>query len=131
MRACLIPKLDTKAIAKADCFCLRPDKTKAINKYVCFALSNPELFYKFTQMLHGATRPRINTSQLKAIEIPLPPLTEQDEIVRRVDKLFAIADSIEERYIIVSKNSIKRKNLYTLKLLEESCNFVFTKHNTA
>ena len=35
---------------------------------------------------------------LNEINIPLPPLTEQHEIVRRVEELFALADRIEARY---------------------------------
>jgi len=46
----------------------------------------------------GVNQSNINAQKLAAFVIPLPPLTEQEEIVRRVDKLFAIADSIEERY---------------------------------
>ncbi len=32
------------------------------------------------------------------MEIPLPPLEEQKEIVKRVEQLFAFADKIETRY---------------------------------
>lgn len=41
-----------------------------------------------------------NISQLnfKIIPLPLPPLEEQQEIVRRVESLFAKADAIEARY---------------------------------
>ena len=33
-----------------------------------------------------------------ALQIPIPPTAEQQEIVRRVEALFKIADRIEERY---------------------------------
>ena len=39
----------------------------------------------------------INISILNDVAIPLPPLPEQHEIVRRVDALFALADSIEAK----------------------------------
>jgi type I restriction enzyme S subunit len=48
--------------------------------------------------IQGATRPGINGTILKEIRIPLPPLTEQKEIVRRAEALFKIADQSEERY---------------------------------
>ncbi len=99
VRVCQIPKLDTPAIAKADCFCIRPDKKILLNKYLCYALSNPNIYYNFVELVHGATRPRINTTQLKNIVLSVPPLPEQEEIVRRVDKLFTLSDKIEIRYI--------------------------------
>jgi type I restriction enzyme, S subunit len=48
--------------------------------------------------IRGATRPGINGTILKKLLIPLPPLSEQKEIVRRVEALFSFADQIEARY---------------------------------
>jgi type I restriction enzyme S subunit len=42
-------------------------------------------------------RPTLNLEQLRTLPIPLPPRSEQEEIVRRVDALFALADKIEAR----------------------------------
>jgi type I restriction enzyme S subunit len=46
----------------------------------------------------GVSQSNINAQILSAFTIPLPPLPEQQEIVRRVEKLFARADSIKEKY---------------------------------
>lgn len=40
----------------------------------------------------------LSGSDLKQTPIPLPPLEEQKEIVRQVDKLFALADKVEDHY---------------------------------
>ena len=40
----------------------------------------------------------INIGDVRALQIPFPPLNEQHEIVRRVEALFKIADNIEKRY---------------------------------
>ncbi|MPM07185.1 Type-1 restriction enzyme EcoKI specificity protein [bioreactor metagenome] len=40
----------------------------------------------------------INMTNLCALPLLLPPLEEQKEIVRQVDKLFALADKVEEHY---------------------------------
>jgi len=45
----------------------------------------------------GSAQPKLTQSNLNKIQIPLPPLPEQQEIVRRVDALFAFADSIEAK----------------------------------
>ncbi len=98
IRACILPELKTKAIAKADCFCIRPDETKMDKKYLLFLLVSKISFNQLVANIHGATRPRINTTQLKTLIISLPPLEEQQEIVRRVESLFAKADQIEASY---------------------------------
>jgi type I restriction enzyme S subunit len=43
-------------------------------------------------------RPTLNLEQLRELPIPLPPLPEQEEIVRRVEALFAVADRLEARF---------------------------------
>jgi len=40
----------------------------------------------------------INAQKLDKFEMPLPPLEEQKEIVRQVDKLFALVDKLEAHY---------------------------------
>jgi type I restriction enzyme S subunit len=39
----------------------------------------------------------IKAARLRSLPIPFPPFTEQQEIVRRVEALFALADKIETR----------------------------------
>lgn len=46
----------------------------------------------------GVSQSNINAQVLSTFLIPLPPLEEQQEIVRRVEKLFALVDSLEAKY---------------------------------
>ena len=46
----------------------------------------------------AGSMPKINQSIVMNTPITLPPLEEQKEIVRQVDKLFALADKVEEHY---------------------------------
>ena len=46
---------------------------------------------------HAVNQASINQQDVKAVRVPLPPLEEQREIVRRVDQLFAFADRLEAR----------------------------------
>lgn len=47
---------------------------------------------------HGGTMDVLNLGILKLLPIPIPSLAEQQEIVTRVESLFAKADAIEARY---------------------------------
>ena len=98
IRACILPKLSTKAIAKADCFCIRPDEKKIDKQFLLYNLISMNSHQQLVSNIHGATRPRINTTQLKTLILSIPSLEEQKEIVRRVEQLFAFADKIEARY---------------------------------
>ncbi len=109
IRACILPKLETMAIAKADCFCLRPND-EVDRKYLVFQLVNRRTYDELVGFVHGATRPRINTTQLKTLTLPICSPEEQKEIVRRVEELFKFADQIEERY--------KKARSYTDKLTQ-------------
>jgi type I restriction enzyme, S subunit len=45
----------------------------------------------------GAALPGVNVGDFRRMPIPLPPLAEQQESVRRVAGLFALADQLEQR----------------------------------
>jgi len=96
IRACVLPRLHTKAIAKADCFCLRPH-TNVDRRFFAFQLVDRESQDRLLESVHGATRPRINTTQLRKLEVRWCPFDEQREIVNRVEALFRLADAIEKR----------------------------------
>ena len=55
-------------------------------------------FSILNENIHGATRPRINLTQLKSLPILVCSITEQKEIVHRVERLFKFADQIESPY---------------------------------
>jgi len=97
VRACVLPKLKTKAIAKADCFCLRPRQEVVNRHYLTFQLVSRESCERLSESIHGATRPRINTTQLRNLEVRICPLAEQQEIVRQVEAMFKLAEAVENR----------------------------------
>ena len=94
-------------------------KIRATTNQACAALINEQMplptnqyvFYfllsQYEEMRNiavGGVRPNLNLDKVKNIVVPLPSLEEQQEIVRRVEKLFALADSLEAKY----KKAIQR-----------------------
>jgi type I restriction enzyme S subunit len=51
---------------------------------------------QLVDQIHGATRPRINTTQLKTALIPFAPLKEQQLIVDELESKLTVCDKIEE-----------------------------------
>lgn len=89
IRVCLLPDdLETVAINKADCFCIRVEPHICDPNYLAYYLASSETYDSLKKEVHGVTRPRISLKQLKKLQFYLPSLSEQVEIVRRVDKAF-------------------------------------------
>jgi type I restriction enzyme S subunit len=65
---------------------------------VAYALwGSPPVLREVADGIRGVTRPGYNTALLEGIRIPMPPIEEQREILRLVEVLFALADTIEQR----------------------------------
>lgn len=52
---------------------------------------------QYRAWMYGEGRPHLNFEQLKTTTVALPPLEEQREIVRRAERLLALADAVERR----------------------------------
>lgn len=96
VRVCVLPELQTKAIAKADCFCIRPDFSRCDVDFIAMQLGSQATSDALIGSVHGATRPRVNTKQLRKVAIRIGPLNEQKEIVGRAKSLFAAARKVEQ-----------------------------------
>jgi type I restriction enzyme S subunit len=96
IRSVILPNHIDKAINKADCFLVRVSETKIIKKYLAFYFSTKAMQNQLVNQIHGATRPRINTTQLKASMIPFAPLEEQKIIVQEIESRLSVCDKVEE-----------------------------------
>lgn len=85
-----------------------------------FEIYTPDLFqlYSQTYQYKNEIRSRINMAvnqvsinqkQLSSLEIPLPPLSEQQRIVERIEELFAKLDEAKERLQEVADSFAVRK----------------------
>jgi type I restriction enzyme S subunit len=62
-------------------------------EYLEACLNGIDLQYHVT----GSAQPKLTQANMNRIPVPVPPLEEQREIVRRVEALFGLADAIERR----------------------------------
>jgi type I restriction enzyme, S subunit len=100
IRVCVLPKLKTHAIAKADCFCIRPDKNMD-SEFLAFQLTCKRVYDSLVGEVHGVTRPRINTTQLKKLMVYVLPVEEQTAIVQKIKSSLNKIDHIEEYFATV------------------------------
>jgi type I restriction enzyme, S subunit len=69
-----------------------------IPAYVQMALSSPSIVTSLEDNAVGSTMVNLNQKILLGLQIFLPVIDEQQEIIRQVEKLFDFADRLEARY---------------------------------
>jgi type I restriction enzyme S subunit len=103
-RACVIPSYVGPAIVKADCIRFKPSPAAALAGYLNCALNAVPTRDRMADVVHGVGRPRLNLGEIKAIALPMPPLTEQQRIVTEVERHVSVIDELEA----VAEANLKR-----------------------
>lgn len=67
---------------------LKPNREKIIDTYLTEVLN----FMDLTPYITGVTVPKLNQENMRGIQIPLPPLETQEEIVREIERYQKIID---------------------------------------
>ncbi len=77
---------------------VRPNAEKAIAGYINYWLKSPAV-RQVIEMTARSTSGvnNINSEEIKSLIFTMPPLSEQNEIVSRVEQLFALADQLEAK----------------------------------
>jgi len=71
--------------------------------FLTYLINSPQILKIVNELTTGSTSPHINVGDVKKFPIPLPPLAEQHEIVRRVNALFERADAIEREVVAANR----------------------------
>ncbi|NOD62716.1 restriction endonuclease subunit S [Ruegeria sp. HKCCD6109] len=88
-RACIFPDIGQKAVTAVDVHVWRPGKLSAYPDYIKYCINSPEIRSSLQSQASGTTRQRVAGGKVKAQELPLPPIPEQQRIVRKLDTLNA------------------------------------------
>jgi len=107
IKVCIFPEKIDKAINKADCVCIRTNNS--INsKFLMYYLSSKQVYDAFFAKIHGATRPRVNTTQIKEILIPVLQQDEKIKLIVAIESRLSVCDKLEQ---IVDENLAKATTL--------------------
>ena len=93
-----------------------PVRGNISSRYVALLLQSPGGYRALAEKTKGVAQRGINLSDVKRLVTPLPTFSEQAEIVRRVDQLFAYADTIETQV----NNALARVNNLTQSILAKA-----------
>lgn len=95
-RSCIIPDTKEKMITAVDCTIIRFKKETILAQWFVYYSLSQEYQNQINKHISGATRQRISRSNLGLIDIPLPPLLEQQRIVEILDEVFGGVDKTKE-----------------------------------
>lgn len=96
---CLVRAVRPRLMICDKVYRFRVRSSLALVEFVNLVLNEPAVLQEIDLLKTGISDSGVNLTQDKFLdlEMPLPTLDEQQEIVRRVDALFALADAIEKR----------------------------------
>ena len=77
-------------------------------KFFSFAIASIWSQNWLSEVTKGVAYTGINIRDLKRLPLPVPPIAEQHEIVRRVESMFKLADAVEKR---VAAATVRAKKL--------------------
>ena len=98
-KVAIVPDILTGANITQGTARFRPSKVIR-TKYLAIALEAPATQAWLHQHYRGIDMPGLNLADVRRVPIPLPPLEEQDEIIRGVEKLISLADAAFRRYLV-------------------------------
>ncbi|MCX9007185.1 restriction endonuclease subunit S [Citrobacter portucalensis] len=114
-RAAVINIGQSKMLCGTGSMILRTKKN--INpKYLELILRSPTSISYFNKEAVGSTMVNLNQKVINSLEVYLPNIDEQVEIIRRVEQLFAYADTIEKQV----NNALTRVNNLTQSILAKA-----------
>ncbi|EBP4364617.1 restriction endonuclease subunit S [Salmonella enterica] len=114
--SCIYPQKFGTAMVTPDVLKMDVDNEIANTKYLMHYFNSPLAKKIIAELAFGATRLRIDIAMFKNFPVPLPSLEEQHEIVRRVEQLFAYADTIEKQV----NSALTRVNSLTQSILAKA-----------
>lgn len=97
---------DLKMVFASYLIRFRLNKNMVLPKYIYYYLNSHKYWYFINRKKRGGAQPNINANELKKLEIPIPPISEQKRMIAKLDGLKSSIEMIE--------NEIKnRDNLLT------------------
>ena len=92
-------------------------RSKTNNKFLCYYLNS----FNYKGYVSGTTRLKLTQAEMKRIPVPVPPLSEQERIVARIEELFSQLDAGVETL----KKTKAQLSVYRQAVLKEAFGSVY------
>lgn len=86
-KTCIVPNKFKYGIVVADVVRIRPNKEQVNYDFLKYFLNSDCSVRQLTADIKGATRPRVNISEVRNLKLSIPNITKQKEIVETLDVL--------------------------------------------
>jgi type I restriction enzyme S subunit len=97
-RTALVTELENNLSYAGYLIRIRPNQKLVDPAYLNLWFSSDKIRFQIEMPLRSTNGiNNINSSEVKSLTIPLPPLEEQKEIVRKLEKMMQFADRVEEQ----------------------------------
>ena len=131
-RACLVPKLEGRAITAVDCKILRVDRDICLPKYFVYYTMSDMYLNQIDRFVVGTTRARISRKNLEGIKIFLPEISKQKKIVEVLDKaqelidkrkeqIEALDELVKSKFIEMFGDPVKNPMRWKVSFISELC----------
>ena len=101
-------ELDLEAVFASYLVRIQCDETLISSRYLCLWINSPwGRRWARTVRTESVSQSNINLSRLLTLPVPAPPLSEQQEIVRKVDELLAFATEVGRRVAVAEERALK------------------------
>jgi len=112
-KTCLVPEYMENGLVVADVVRIRLSPKKADKYFIEYLLNSEVSLIQMKMETIGSTRPRVNISQVRNLQIPLPPLPEQ----KKIAEILSTVDLAIEKTEYAIKRTEKLKDGFFIRLL--------------
>jgi type I restriction enzyme, S subunit len=95
-RCCLFPYDENEKYVTVVDICILRLSKDFDNRYIKHVINTRNLLYQINRQITGTTRKRISRKKLGEIDIPLPPLSTQQQIARILDQADALRKKTQQ-----------------------------------
>jgi len=99
----LFPMDAEPAVITADCIKLTPNDQLATAKYLNFAIRSEIVQSQFKAITAGVAQQKVSLDRFRQLALPIAPLDEQAEIVRRIEAAFSWLDRMAANHAAAAR----------------------------